>query len=384
MRQAILLLVAAAFSLGGVARLMGADAPPGDQASAAQAEAAALVQRLGDEQFATRELATTQLIQIGLAAKTALEQGRTHADREIRYRCERILSIIEELEFQRRLAAFAAGRSGAEYALPGWKRYSASYGDDGEARTLFVEMQKAEPDLMRVMDDGPQAVSRAFDIRCLQLQQSQRASGQTLGLGSIAALLFSVDDEHLTLNFQSVAVLSNFCYQAPVASAMEDPAKRKILGKMLGAWIKRSEGWAAYQSLSLAMRYDLKEGLVPAVKILQNVGEQPYVRQNAILAVAKLGDDSHLPLLEKLLDDKSRCATQRVNNVTIETQLRDVALAALLIMKKQEPRQFGFERLQLNATNVLIAGTVGFETEEKRNAAFAKWKAFQATQQKPP
>lgn len=352
------------------------------EATAVGADVAALVRQLGDERFATRESATARLIQLGRPAKTALEEGRSHADREIRYRSTRILSIIAELDFQRRLAAFAAGRTGGESDLPGWNRYRTAYGDDMEARTLFVEMQKSEPELMLAVDEGVPAVTKTVDFRCIQLQQSQRSGGQTLNLGSIAALLFAVDDEQVALNFQSVAALCSFCYQPTLANAIEDAGKRRILRKMLGAWIKRGDGWTGYQCLSLAMRYDLKEGLAPAIKVLQNAADQPYIRQNAILAVAKLGDESHLPLIEALLEDKSKCATQRMNNVTFETQLRDVALAALLILKKLDPREFGFDRLQLNATSVFVTSTVGFENEDKRNLAFAKWSKSRSGEKK--
>ena len=350
------------------------------EATAVYADAAALVRQLGDERFATRESATARLIQLGRSAKQSLEEGRTNADREIRGRCERILSIVEKLDFQRQLAAFAAGRTDRESDLPGWKRYRSAYGDDAEARALFVEMQKSEPELMRAVEEGVHAVTKTVDFRCIQLQQSQRAGGQAMNLGSIAALLFAMDDEQVTLNFQSAAALCSFCYQPTLANAIEDAGKRRMLRKMLGAWIKRGDGWTGY--LSLAMRYDLKEGLAPAVKVLQNAGDEAYIRQNAILAVAKLGDESHLPSIEALLEDKSKCATQRMHNVTFETQLRDVALAAMLVMKKLDPKEFGFDRLQLNATSVFVTSTVGFENEDKRHVAFAKWNKFRSGEKK--
>jgi hypothetical protein len=342
--------------------------------------AVALVQQLGAEHFAARERATSELIKMGLPGRKALEQGRGHADREIRYRCKRILSIVEELDFQRRLAGFAAGRNGGEYDLPGWTRYRGLFGDDGDARKLFVEMQKAEAGLMEAIENGPEGVGKVVDVRCLELQQSQRVLRQSISLGSIASLLFAAGDDNVHLNLQSESILSSLCHQSELRNAMLDTSKKKFVEKMLGAWIKRGDGWTAYQSLSLAMQYDLKEGLVPAAKALENPGSQPYVRQNAILAIAKLGDDSHIALLESALDDKSRCATQRIKDVTYQTQIRDVALAAVLIMKKQDPKKFGFDRIQQHSTNVLVTSTVGFENDEKRNKTFAKWKEFKANE----
>ncbi len=344
--------------------------------------AVALVQQLGNEYFATRERATSELIKMGRPGKKALEEGRGHADREIRYRCERILSIVEQLDFQRRLASFAAGRGSGQYDLPGWTRFRSLFGDDSYSRKLFVQMQKAEAELMKAVEDGPEGVGKTVDMRCLELQQSQRVSRQSISLGSIVSLLFAAGDENVHVNLQSESILCSLCYQSELNDAMYDSSKKKFVEKMLGAWIKRGDGWTAYQSLSLAMQYDLKEGLVPAVKALKNPGSQPYVRQNAVLAIAKLGNDSHIKLLESVLDDKSRCATQRVKDVTYQTQIRDVTLAVVLIIRKQDPKEFGFGRIQLDPVNVLVPSTVGFENDEKRNKVIAKWKEFKANEKK--
>lgn len=345
------------------------------------ARAEALVQDLGDEQFSIRERATSQLIEMGLPAKEALDEGRQHADREIRYRCERILAIVEEIDFQRRLAAFAAGRTNGEDELPAWTRFRTLYGDDGDARAFFVEMQKAEPGMLKAVHEGPQGVGQVVDARCLELQQAQQIS-RSVSIGSIAALLFAVGDTEVHLNFRTGSYLYSICSRPELQNAMDDAARKKFVRGMLGTWIKRADGFTAHQTLALAMRFDLKEGLVPAVKILENRGNPAYVRQNAIVAIAKLGDDSHTKLLESLLDDATKYTTQRLNNVNYEAQIRDIALAALLIMKKQDAKKFGFDRIQQHPTNIFITNTVGFQDDETRGKALAKWKEFKAAEKK--
>ena len=108
-KTAVLLLVLALLPSWKIPLAGGQDQPGGQPQS--DAEAALLVQQLGAEEFSLRERATTQLIEMGVAAKNAVDAGRTHPDREIRYRCERIFQIVGELDFQRRLTAFTAGRS---------------------------------------------------------------------------------------------------------------------------------------------------------------------------------------------------------------------------------------------------------------------------------
>jgi hypothetical protein len=345
------------------------------------AQAVELIPRLGHPQFAAREQATSQLIELGLPARRALEEARQHPDREIRYRVRRVLSIVQELDFQRRLAAFAAGRSSDEHGLPGWELFREHYGADPETRSLFVDMQKAEPEVMRAVEDGPEGTGKVIETRCLELQQAQRVTRRQIPLGSIVALLFAAADNDVKLNFHSGSAISSFCYQTSLTNAMNDPSKKPILSKMLGSWIKRSDGWTAYQSLSLAMRYGLKEGLIPAVKVLEQPGNQAYIRQNAVLAILKLGDESHMKLLESVLDDESRCTRQQIKNVSYETQLRDVALVAIMLMRKQDPKKFGFDRLQTNTSNGFTTSTAGFASDDKRKAAFEKWKKFLAEEQ---
>jgi len=347
-----------------------------------RSEAALLVEKLGAEEFSVRERATALLIEMGLGAKHAVEAGRTHPDREIRYRCERISQLVGEMDFQRRLTAFTSGHSDGS-DLPAWRGFRDLYGDDGETRGLFVEMQQAESELLRAIENGPQGVARVAETRTTQLQHLQRRAGEATSLGSVAALLFAAVGDEVNLGLQPSFALVNLCSQPSFIQGMSDPAKNKVLRKMLSRWITRSEGAVAQQSMFLAMRHDMKEGLIPATRILRNPGEQPFVRQTALMTVAKLGDASHVDLLESALDDARRISSHRIDNVQYETQLRDVALAALLFLKKQDPKKFGFERIQFNESNVFNYGTVGFENEDKRKQAFDKYHEFKAKENDP-
>lgn len=374
------LVVLAAFVAAEVRPATGQDKPAGDKDR--NVEIAQLVERLGAEEFSLREQATTRLIELGVAAKRAVETGKTHPDREIRYRCERILQIVDEVDFQRRLTAFMTGRSEG-LDLPAWRRFRSLYGDDGETRRLFAQMQQAEAELMHAVENGPQGVARAAQARTNQLQLSQRRAGEATPLGSIAALLFAAVSDDVHLGLQTSYMLVNFCNQASFVEGMNDPGKSKVLRKMLSEWITRSEGVVAQQCMALAIRYDLKEGLIPATRILRNRGEQPLVRQTALMTVAKLGDATHVHLLETALDDASRISAHRIDNVQYETQLRDVALAAVLILRKQDPKQFGFHRIRMNESTVFNFGTIGFENEDKRKQAFAKYQEFKTGSDQP-
>jgi hypothetical protein len=374
-------LVLAAVVCGGVSRPATA-AEEGGEKKAVYVAALALVRQLGDEQFSAREAATEKLIKIGLPATSALEEGRKDADREIRYRSERVLSIVREMDFQQRLDAFARGRGDEDYGLPGWDRFRKALGDSSELRSLFVEMQKYEPEAMQALEEGPKAAAELLNLRTTQLQLSMQLYRHQLTLGNIAALILLAGDDEVTVSQQASQSLYSFCYQQSFRTAVQNGPKTNAMRKLLGNWIRRGEGFSAYQGLGLAMQYDLKEGLIPAEKELRNRGNQAHITQYAILTLAKLGDESHVPLLETALDDTTRCTMMRINNRNYETQVRDIALAALLHVTKQDPKTYGFDRLQTHPQIVFNTTTVGFESDTERNEALAKWKTFQESRAK--
>jgi hypothetical protein len=354
---------------------------PSQRQADQQADIARLIAQLGDERFSLREAATEKLIEIGLPVLKAVERATESPDREIRYRSERILAIVRQLDFQRRLEAFAANRdSGEDYDLPAWPRYRERMGDSAGARSLFVEMQRSEPGVLRILEESPMEASQAIDDRCQQLQQAMQLFRQQLSVGNVAALLFVASEAEGQLPQQPAQVLYGFCHQQSFRTELSEGSRRDEVRKLLGSYILRGEDWTAYQGIMLAMQYELKEGLVPAEKMLKVGGNPPHLQQYAILAVAKLGDKSHMPLLEGQLEDNTRLSARRVNDQTFETQVRDVALAALLHVTGQDPGEYGLDQLQPNEQLLYNPSTAGFETEEQRAAALAKWKAYRAEQ----
>ena len=95
------------------------------------------------------------------------------------------------------------------------------------------------------------------------------------------------------------------------------------------------------------MRYDLAAGIEPARRTLASRDAIASVKQYAILVLTKLGTDDDLTLIEPLLEDATVIASHhRVNNVRIETQIRDLALAALLHRGAEDFAAYGLPPLQ--------------------------------------
>ncbi|MFM7843805.1 MAG: hypothetical protein ACKPEY_06190, partial [Planctomycetota bacterium] len=84
----------------------------------------------------------------------------------------------------------------------------------------------------------------------------------------------------------------------------------------------------------------------------------------------------HLPLLESCLTDERSIGTWQIQNVNINTQVRDVALASLVLLTKQQPKDYGFERLQTNPQQLFSPITAGFESADARAQAVKKWREY--------
>ena len=347
---------------------------------------AALVQQLGDPSFAVRNRAMAQLVEQGVGAIDALERGVQSKDREIRFRSQHALKTVRENDFQRRLQAFAAGRDAHEsYQLPGWGRFYKEVGGGSEARALFVEMQQAEPELLALLDSAPEKLADALVQRVVELQEMAQGGQQAaqVSLGTIATILFILNDEHLDLPALVSQSLGSYFRYPTFASAIQTGSQRDLLRTMLGTWIEHSKGWDAYHAIYLSLQYDIPRGLVPAKKVL--VGEvheqnQTYFVCYAMLAYAKFGSEADVGLIEPLLED----ATPYAGSIAVRgkakyrTEVRDIALATLVRLTKQNPKDFGFDRMRTSSSLVFNTGSLAFENDAKREAAIKKWRAFRA------
>ena len=370
-------------------QLPAADTPK--QSSKDPGRIGTLVRQLGSEDFTEREAASDELTRVGLPAFTALEAAAVHPDREVRYRSIRILGQIRELDLQRRLEAFLGGKDDAgEYPLPAWSRFKKAYGDDSTSRQLFVELTRADAEVLRALEESPKAAGDLLGERAFQHQQAMQLGQpqQQLSLAQVGVLLFIAAEEDVTLQTQTMSMVYNYCYQQALRDAVTNSAKNGIPRKMVGSIIRRSEDMAAYQGMLIALNLGLDDGMVPALKILNGQGNRaPHTSQYALMTVAKLGNASHLPLVEKFLDDKSVVTRMQENKVIHDVQVRDAALATAVLLTKQQFKTYFGERPNQQTTDpqqiFFNPRVIGFTDEEKRAETHKKWADYKAKQPRP-
>jgi hypothetical protein len=337
-----------------------------------------LVELLGDDQFQVREQATRDLLKVGPRALGPLEDGARNLDREVRYRCQRILSLVREMELESRLERFMNGSDASDPPLPGWESLRKQLGDSTAIKTLFRDMFRVESEFLAVASKGGRPAAEALQSRVTEVQNMLQMHSTEPPIGSIMAILFVAVETAGENNQGTAQNIFNLCYQQSFRAAITGGPYRDSVRKLLGAWIRGSEDFQAYQGIMLAMQYDMKDALPPAERLLKNANIQGHMKQYALVAIAKFGDESHVPLLEGALTDEKPIGTWQVNNVNINTQLRDVALAALVHLTKQDFKGYGFERIQMTQPYLFNPITAGFSDNNQRVKALDKWKTYRA------
>jgi hypothetical protein len=346
-----------------------------------------LVEQLGADEFAAREDATEQLTRIGLPAYKAVEEATQHNDREIRYRAERVLARIRQSDLQRRLEAFQrGGEDGADYQLPGWSRFKKTYGDNGNVRSVFVDLVKADADLLQALESNPRSIADVVTNR-VQLYQQLQAQfvgrvGLQLSFGQVGALIFAATQDDVQLNANQLAIIISYCRQGALGELVSNGSRGGVPRQMLANLITHANDAAAYQAMELGRAYNMKEALVPAEKILKGGAvRQGYMTCMALSLVATLGDESHEPLVEKLLTDKTLVTQiQEKDKILRKLEVRDAALAALLYLTKQDLRDYFTIPNGLQVTDPRMVMTnvraLGFTEEQQREAVHQKWREW--------
>jgi hypothetical protein len=244
-------------------------------------------------------------------------------------------------------------------------------------------MHQAEPGLLESAEATPAVAAQVLEDRLSGLQNTlyRAADGgqRWLSLGTVAALFFVATDANIPVPDRLAQMLHNFSYQQPFAEALAAGPKATVLRKLLGAWVARNtDGTAAYLSMMMALRYELREALEPALNLVRTQAGQPQMLQAAMLAVGKFGDRQHVPLLEQMLANNSELFKQNVSGKQMRTEVRDVALAVLIHLTGQEHQQYGLVRLQRNTQTLFNATSIGYFEEEERLLALKKWREWAA------
>ncbi|MCO6456722.1 MAG: hypothetical protein J5I93_15595 [Pirellulaceae bacterium] len=357
------------------------------------AEAAALIDRLGDASYTARESAADRLLELGLAAKPALLEGMKHPDLEIRMRAHQILIRAMQGDFERRMQQFIADVDDQQsHDLPGWDGLKKLLGGEPRTRKLFVEMLKHEAYLLEAYQDQPEQLGELLSQRVqkLQTESFNRFDGtqQQIEPATVAAVLFLSSDPRAKSNSVIKSMIYSVLNHTFVREAIRSGSHSRQLRHLLERWVVQTEDSSQpYYGLMLALNYDLQEaGLELGRRYLAEKNVAPMVLQYSAICVGRFGGQKDLAALEPHLDNKTVCHTwsnPQLKKDVIKIEIRDIILAMLVHLTGQSHRDYGYNLLEENPQYLFHLHTYGFLEDDEREAAQAKWKTWRASQQNP-
>jgi len=361
-----------------------AEIPAADSLDSSSTRIGAVARRLSAAEYSQRQAAEAQLLALGPEAIPELKRLLGAVDIEAQYRLERIIASLERDLRETSLSDLRAGQPPADPQLQaGWATFVPLVGDSPGSRELFVEMVNLEPWLIEALTGDVDILRREFERRCadvhlrrIQHQESHRP------IASVAALLLAANQPDCHPSATAIACITACVQEGAFLEAMQRPDRPIAVERLLAAWVCDPQSSNALQRLKLADKFDLDEGLEIAAQIIEQRLPGPQL-QEAVLYLAKAGNAAHLHTIERLINDKTELQMRRMSQgsqpvTTFTSRIQDVALAALLHLTGQNPRDYGFTGLRENPQYLYQPGTIGFEGESQRRAAIDRWKRWSA------
>jgi hypothetical protein len=356
------------------------------------------IKELTDDSFVVRQAAASSLLSAGMAARGQLQTLADGPEPEARASARRLLALIDQAEFHRRLEAFAADTDGKQGAtLPGWNEFQKLVGDDPGARALYVEMYRQEgPLIAATFGDTRRSPSELLESRLARLNQLQPNVGEPVrgaSLASCATMLFLGSLSEVDVSYGTAMMIESLLGRPPIIEALRSGEKPQLpIRRLVVAWVlhcpTKSED-VLNRRLEVISVFGLKEAL--PLPLAVGSGEPPYqralpmTRGVAALIVGQLGASEDVQKLEPLLNDATVCfgpQMQVQGQPAGVVQMRDAALVALLQLTNQRPADYGYIGAQLQPLKLYQLRTLFQLDDQRRAEAIGKWRQWRDEQKR--
>ena len=355
--------------------------------SLASSELRALVVQLGAKQFVVRESATMRLYELGQGGNSEqvmrlLSDATKTGDREVRTRARRVLSQLAERLQAEKVARFLKGLPVS--GVPGWQRFSDTYGDSEITRAMYGDLLKEEWDLLAACfpqeaQVGATTIRNLTNVRFATLLRRENGY-QQLPIGTILTYLHIGAEypDAVSLQGQLFHVIrSSIPLAQRIRSSTNDPASangltRKIVSRWLMETVKQNGMHEMSAIVVTSQARMFEEAKQIAEHVLKRKASLPVNKKTAMQIFAALRDKRGIPLIEPYLKDESQLRRQ-----SKRLQLRDVALTCLMDLHGHDVAKIKVKRIN-NLLNPYEYSTLGFDTPEEREEAFALFEELQA------
>ncbi len=361
----------------------GAPAPrfPGDVGTPEYRRAKVLIEQLGDGQFARREAAAKALLEMEGAAATALREGLSAGDVEVRRRCKELVPRAAAADWRRRADAFEADAEDRQaHRLPMYERYAQLAGKDAAARRLFASMVRANGELL-ARAAREKEVREAYHDECNRLLgESAEAKDLPQANGRLAVLfLLSSGLAGEKVDFRPSKGVSYLFPSPLVSDALRAKAGGPAFRRLLLAWAETrdlADRGTAVHLLFGIQRHRLKEALPLVETIAKSGAAPPWARAFAVEVLADLGGKESYPVLEKLFREE---AVTTKGGGEAEGRVGDHALGHAIRIQGAQPQDCGLRR---ETEPISVLGPQGesrtinfyyFDTPGQREQALKRW-----------
>lgn len=348
-----------------------------------------LIQDLRSPSFRTRLQAEMDCRQWGDEMLPALNAALKSSDPELRRRARFLIERIENDLLSDSLNSFL--QPGSLSSLPGWSIVEDLVQDTPEVRAAYASILKGNSELSRALahpEDIPNEIQRELqsrnllgtiprtispaDTSALLLLLIHPDANYSADLGEVASRMVWAGVSHAEIDVETLRNPSR------AQSTGKNTASLEILRALVTRWVKIPRAGTPHDRLLTATRLSLPEAVVPAMEIIQKK-DSPHIIGTAFVAIANHGSADDMAIVETMLDDSFELSSSRKNEsdgTTSSTQLRDIALAALIEMTHQDPRQYGMKEFPRDPERRVSAFPVVFESEDIREQALEKWRAW--------
>jgi hypothetical protein len=354
------------------------------------------IDELGHDAFTIRQAAASQLLAAGISAREPLAAVVDGPDPERRAAARRLVALIDQSEFHRRLEAFAADTEGRQHlTLPGWEQYQKLVGSDPAARALFVDMQRHEGGLLSAMfgasKQPPSDLLESRLVRVVQLQNMAGVRSFSTQLGSSAALLFLGSIAEMEVSEEAARMIQMLLQQTPFLGSLRSDNHQDAVRRLVVAWLLHcsAKNESILQQRLLLISTNGVEDALPLPRAVIK-REEPYknvqssTRALAVLLIGQFGGVEDLDRLEPLLEDSATCSGMQQVPGQPAVQVRDVALVVMLKLTGQPPADYGYANAGVQSQRMLQLGTLGRENDQQRAEAIAKWRKWRAENKNVP
>lgn len=380
-----------------------------------------LVADLGRAEFNVRERASSQLLDLGPQAVQSLKNLPAGLSKEARSRAASILEVLERRSLKEISQSFLVDPDiDNSHGLPAWHLFCEIVGGTRNAKLLYLDLLKSHSEIatqIQRIDSLKKSAQSTIEEEAKLIFLSATRSGQlldkmhrrgSLDVGDSVAMLFAASAIEGTVPFE-VSELIRSTSQLGFAGSINRSGFRPCLLQLLGRWIPKSPEAMASEVMKMGHLWDLKQ-VLPIARSHLSKSFDPFTREQAILCLVKFGDVSDVVGLLKYADDNTIIYQYQdmsnESNPIIESlgappgakpssvqsafpvqklvRVNDLAVAAAMILKQQDPRQVFPDFIPESFLAGSRSAISVLETEQKsRDDAIHTWMAQQPITEAP-